>query len=265
MTEGKKFNFIPVAIIGVIAVLALILSITFVPTGKTGIVTTFGKVENTTLDSGIHFTLPWQGVVKMDNRVQVETIDLMAFSKDTQEVSMKYTINYQISAKDAMTIYKTIGKNYYDVVVRPNVMEAIKENTAKFTAEELIANRAGLAEAIDTSLANRLDKVNVILVNTSIEDIDFSDAYTDAVEAKQVAYQKKLQAEADAETLLVKTNAQAEADKIKADADAYVNSTLTESLTDEILTKMYYERWDGVLPQVVGNGGGFILNMPGNN
>ena len=255
----KQKRLIAGGVVGIIAVIALLLSITFIPTGKTGIVTTFGKVENTTLEAGVHFTAPWQNVIKMDNRIQVATVDLLAFSKDTQEVSMKYTINYQISAKDAMTIYKTIGKDYFPVVVSPNVMESIKNVTAKFTAEDLIANRADLAKQIEDDLSVKLKVNNVILVSTSIEDIDFSDPYTNAVEAKQVAYQKKLQAEAEAETKIVNANASAEAKKIEADAQAYVNEVLTESLNDKILTKMYYEKWNGVLPQVVSDGSTVVV------
>ena len=85
-----------------------------IPAGHTGVVTTFGSVENYTLEAGMHFKLPWQEVIKMDNRVQKSTQDMSCFSSDIQEVSMTYTVNYQISKQDAMTIYKTIGIGYYD-------------------------------------------------------------------------------------------------------------------------------------------------------
>ena len=123
-------------ILGVALIAILVMScFTRVPTGNTGIVTTFGKVENYTLDAGMHFKLPWQKIVKMDNRVQKQSIDLMCFSSDIQEVSMTYTINYQISKADAMTIYSTIGINYYETVVIPCITESVKTVTARYTAE----------------------------------------------------------------------------------------------------------------------------------
>ena len=70
-----------------------------VPTGHTGVVTTFGKVENFTLEAGFHFKLPWQEVVKMDNRTQKAAVDLTCFSSDIQEVTMKYSININRSAR----------------------------------------------------------------------------------------------------------------------------------------------------------------------
>lgn len=88
-----------------VAVIALSCYVS-VPTGHTGVVTTFGSVEDYTLEAGMHFKLPWQEVIKMDNRVQKNTQDLSCFSSDIQEVSMTYTVNYQISKLDAMTIYK---------------------------------------------------------------------------------------------------------------------------------------------------------------
>ena len=248
----KRFIVIPVALL--CAILIFTQCIVKVPTGHTGVVVTFGKVENRTLDSGMHFKAPWQSIIKMDNRIQKQTVDLSAFSKDIQEVNMVYTVNYQISKNEAMTIYSTIGKEYYSTVISPSVMEAVKTVSAKYTAEELITDRTKLAVGIEEELEKALSKYNILLVSTSIEDIDFTDAFTDAVEAKQVAQQNKLRAETEAETKIIEANAQAEVRRIEADAEAYVNETTSQSLTDRILQKMYYEKWNGVLPEIVSDG-----------
>ncbi|MBR2583157.1 MAG: hypothetical protein IKD61_07165 [Oscillospiraceae bacterium] len=81
---------------GYVVAIALVLSaaltvlscVATVPTGHTGVVTTFGKVEDYTLDAGVHLVKPWQQVVKMDNRVQKQTVKLACFSSDIQEVNM---------------------------------------------------------------------------------------------------------------------------------------------------------------------------------
>ncbi len=254
-------------IIAAVALLCTVLTVALctvkVPTGHTGVVVTFGKVENYTLDSGVHFKAPWQSVIKMDNRIQKQTVSLSAFSKDIQEVNMIYTVNYQISKNEAMTIYSTIGKEYYSTVISPSVMEAVKTVTAKYTAEELITDRTRLAMGIEGELGNALSKYNIELVSTSIEDIDFTDAFTDAVEAKQVAQQNKLRAETEAETKIIEANAEAEVKRIEADAEAYVNETTSESLTPEILQKMYYDKWNGVLPEIVSDGS--MILTPKNN
>ena len=60
-----------------------------VPTGHTGILTTFGKVEDVTLEAGLHFKLPVQEVVCIDNRTQKSQLNLTAFSSDIQEVTVE--------------------------------------------------------------------------------------------------------------------------------------------------------------------------------
>lgn len=230
-----------------------------IPTGHTGVVTNFGRVENYTLDSGIHFMAPWKKVVKMDNRVQKETVSLSCFSSDIQEVTMVYTVNFQISKADAMTIYSTIGKDYYAKVITPSVMESVKVVAARYTAEELVATRNELALAIEEDVSEKLLSYNIEVVSTSIEDMDFTDAFTNAVEAKQVAAQNKLKAETEAAQKVVEAEAAAEVKRIQAEADAYelktrseaeaeANRKIAESLTDELIDYTYATGWDGKLP-----------------
>ena len=280
------------AIISVCLVVAIVLGVlscmTSVPAGHTGVVTTFGKVENYTLDSGMHFVKPWQHVIKMDNRVQKQTVLLSCFSSDIQEVSMAYTINYQISKADAMTIYSTVGTKYYDTVIAPNIAEAVKVATARYTAEDLIGMRDGLAVEIEEVLAKKLVQYNIEVVSTSIEDMDFTDVFTNAVEAKQVAAQDKLRAEteqaqktmeaeetakraviaanAEAEQSIIAANAELEVVKVQAEAALYagekeaeMNKRISESLTDGLIDYYRIKQWDGQLPKIT-SGGSTIVN-----
>lgn len=249
--------------LGVTAVVATLLIVfscaRFVPTGHTGVVTVFGRVENYTLDSGINFMAPWKRVVKMDNRVQKDTITMSCFSSDIQEVSMVYTVNYQISKDNAMTIYRTIGKDYYTKVVTPTIMESVKVVAARYTAENLVGSRNELSMAIENDINEKLKEYNIKVVTASIEDMDFTDAFTNAVEAKQVAAQNKLKAETEAEQRVVEAEAAAEVRRINAEAEAYelktkaeaeaeANRKIAESLTDELIEYTYAIGWDGKLP-----------------
>ena len=242
-----------------------------VPTGHTGVVTTFGSVENYTLEAGIHFKLPWQEIIKMDNRVQKSTQELSCFSSDIQEVSMTYTVNYQISKLDAMTIYKTIGTGYFNTVIAPCITESVKIVTAQYSAEALVSSRSKMAAQIEEALEAKLRAYNIELVGTSIENMDFTDAFTDAVEAKQVAEQNKLRAQTEAEQKVIEANAAAEIKKVEADADAYemltkaeaeaqANRKIAESLTDGLIAYTYAENWNGELPTFM-TGDGAMLPM----
>ena len=254
--EGMSWRVNKKQLLALVGVLVIVFSCyVSIPAGHTGVVTTFGSVENYTLEAGMHFKLPWQEVIKMDNRVQKSTQDMSCFSSDIQEVSMTYTVNYQISKQDAMTIYKTIGIGYYDTVIAPCITESVKIVTAQYTAEDLVSSRSLMASQIEEVLSQKLAAYNIELVGASIENMDFTDAFTDAVEAKQVAEQNKLRAETEAQQRVLEANAAAEIKRIEAEADAYelttraeaeaeANRKIAESLTEALIAYTYAENWD---------------------
>lgn len=270
------------AAVSIVGVLLILLSCAkSIPAGHTGVVTVFGQVQNYTLDSGLNFQPPWNHIVKMDNRVQKQTVNLMSFSSDIQEVSIAYTVNYQISKADAMTIYSSIGTDYYNVIIAPNIAESVKVVTARYTAEQLVGKRDTLATEIEDILSDRLAEYNILLVNTSIEDMDFTDAFTNAVEEKQVAQQKKLKAQTEQEQLTMEKQAQAERDviaaqaalevsKIEAEAveyagqkEAAANKAISESITPTLIEYYKIQQWNGALPTITGNDS--IISMSGIN
>lgn len=244
---------------------------TQIPAGHTGIVVTFGNVENFTLEAGLHAKLPWQNVVVMDNRAQKRQIQMACFSSDIQDVAVSYSINYQINKENAQDIYKTIGIDYYGVVMEPRIQEAVKSVIAKYSAENLISAREELSNQINDILAEELADYNIVLINTAVENLDFSDAFTNAVEEKQVAEQQKLkaqieqsqlniEAEAAAEREVIAANADAEVTRIQADVAQYAgereaeaNRKIGDTLTDLLVQYYYATNWNGELPQIVGS------------
>lgn len=290
-----------IALLGFVVVLGGMVAT--VPTGHTGILTTFGKVEDKTLEAGMHIKSPFQEIVCMDNRTQVAHLELSAFSSDIQEVLVSYSMNYQIEKSNAQKIYKEIGVDYYNTVMAPRIQEVVKSVIAKYTAEDLIESREALSVQITNSLIEQLGAYNIVVVSTAVEDIDFSDAFTASVEDKVVAEQallkaqteqaqktmeeekaaerekikaaadaevKEIQAAADAEVAKIKAAAEAEAKKLAADAEKYAgekeaeaNKALAESLTEALIK--YYEAlgWDGKLPETVVSGTDTILPVLG--
>ncbi len=263
-----------------------------VPTGSTGIVTTFGRIENITLDAGIHFMAPWKKVVIMDNRTQKQSIEMQCFSSDIQEVSVTYTVNYQINKANAQEIYRTIGTEYFDKIVMPKALEAVKSIFAKYTAEDLIASRSNLSKEIEAILVDDLAKQNIQITATSIENIDFTDAFTNAVEAKQVAEQNKLkaqteqaqatleaqaaaerqviQAQADADAAILAAQADAEVAKISSDSALYQGEKEAAilqrvgeqlSLYPDLIQYKYIESWDGKMPETILGDSDVIMDM----
>ena len=203
--------------------------ITSVDTGHVGIVKTFGRVEDYTFDSGFHLKAPWNSVTQMDNRVQKTTVELPCFSKDIQEVNTVYTVNYQISKTNAQNLYRDVGTGYLETVVNPTIQETVKTVIAKYSAEELIGKRAEVAVEIETLLAANLQKYNIDVSSTAIENMDFTDSFTNAVEAKAVAAQQKIQAQIEQDRLTMEAMQAAERAKLEASAQAEVDKTKAEA------------------------------------
>jgi len=265
-----------------------------VPTGVTGVLVTFGKVEDNTLEAGLHIISPFQQIVSMDNRVQKHERTESVFSKDIQETNVRFSINHSINKTSAMTLYKTIGTNYYDILIVPRVIENLKNVFSHYSANELVTKREILSGEINKEVEIDLSEFGIIC-SINIEDVDFRDEYTNAVEAKQVAEQNKLRAQteqlqrtaeaeaentrtkekavADAEAAISKATADAEVARLQADAAKYKrdqeseakkfalmmeaegNESLAKSLSQEVIDYMYSNRWDGKLPTTwFGNG-----------
>lgn len=284
--ESKPFNKIaPIVGTALAAAMIVVSCVSYVPTGYTGILTTFGRVEENTLDAGISFHLPWQKVVTMDNREQRGTFQLEAFSKDIQQVDIQGSINYSIDKSTAMNLYKNVGLDYVTILVSPRIQEDVKIIVAKYTAENLIANRQVMANEIESLLRDELTPKGINVISLAVENVDFTDQYEAAIEAKQVATQEKqraqtqqeqqtmeaqqaaerqkIAAEAAAEVQRINAEAEAYAIKARADAEAEANKKINASLTDELIDYVYANNWNGQLPVYTGGDNIPILNLGG--
>ena len=286
--EANIPGIIATCAIFVFVLIMLLCCISSVPTGYTGILTTFGRVEDVTLGAGVHWIAPWQKIIKLDNRTQKVEINTQTFSSDIQQVDVAMSVNYCIDQTTAQTLYKTVGENYFETVVHPRILENTKSIFAHYTAEELIGNRQKLSNEIADLLTDDVDEYGITIVSFAVEDIDFTDAFTDAVERKQVAQQNKLAAETEqaqktmeqqaaAERRIIDANAAAEEAKIQAEADLEVtkiqadaaeyaglkeaakNKAIAEWLSPLLIRYYYILQWDGKLPNYMMSGDGSML------
>lgn len=275
---SKKPKVMAIAVVpGVLAIVLIVCScLSTVPTGHTGILATFGKVEDVSLPNGVNVHAPWQNVITMSNKEQKDSGKGVAFSKDIQEVSYSYTIQHMLQPGAAPALYKNVGTEYFDIVVSPAINAIIKTYIGKANAESLIINREAITTDVNREAALIGEKYGLSLT-VIIDNFDFTDVFTNAVEAKQVAEQEKLRAQTEQEKLTMeaeqkaardkiqaesaaaisKINAEAdlEVQKINADAAEYagqkeaaVNQAIAASLTPELVA--YYEimQWNGQLP-----------------
>ena len=291
MDEFKWGHMVGSFVVLIVAVILAFSMIKTVPTGYTGILTTFGKVEPNTVSAGVHVIAPWQKIVKLDNRTQKVSVETDTFSKDIQQVKVSLAVNFCIDQATAQELYKTVGVNYYDSVVLPRILENVKAVVAEYSAENLVAKRGELSDEILTRLTDDAAAYGINIISISVEDLDFTDEFTDAVERKQVATQNKLAAEteqaqktmeeqaaadravisakAKAEQDVIAANAELEVTKIQAEAALYagekeaeMNKRIAESLTPNLVKYYYIKQWEGVLPKtVLGEDNSFMISL----
>ena len=287
----RLWMWIPIGIILLIGIIFLANSCSSVPAGHTGILTTFGKVEDRILTEGLNWKSPFQKVIKMDNRTQKKVEEFQAFSSDIQEVNIMLAVNYSINQETAQNLYRTVGVEYYTNIVYPRLLESTKSVFSSYTAEQLIGNRENLSNEIKDLVIPDVARYGIIISDISVQDIDFTDAFTNAVEAKQVAAQDKLTAEtkqaqltmeaeqeaqrqvikaqADAEQAKIAAQADLEVTKIQADAAEYAGqkeaariNAIAQVLTPDVLKYYNILQWDGKLPvYMLGKDTGILMGL----
>lgn len=240
-----------ILIFGFIAI-SIINPFVLIGAGERGIVMNFGAVQDKILGEGIHVRIP---IVQTVEKINVQTLKMevkaMAYSKDIQTVESQLALNYHIKSEVANKLWQEVGGDFESRIIDPSIQESVKAVTAKFTAQELIEQRAKVKDEIKGELFNRLGKYFTV-DEFSIIDFSFSDEYEKAVEAKQVAQQSALKAENDLQRIkteaaqrIAQARAEAEAIKLQSDAannDKYVNLKALE------VQKSAVEKWNGVLP-----------------
>ena len=174
-------------------------------------------------------------------------------TKDMQTVSIDLTMS-DITT-DPLKLYNSFTGNHVTSLLVPRVRDAVQSNVARYTIEQFVSQRAQLANDIFDELEEEFLPYGLTLTNVSITNHDFSDAYEAAVEEKKVAEQAVEAERSRQEKFIVEQESKVKLAELKIqerEATAKANQVESQSLTDEILTKMMIEKWDGVLPKVTG-------------
>lgn len=251
----KKFIFI---LIGVVIVIAIILSVVTVSTGSKGIILRFSNAVNVR-DAGLSFKIPIIDTVRlMEVREQNTQRTFSVSSKDIQTIDVTINVQYSITG-DVLELYRNFGLDYNARLIEPRVSESINAVVARYTIEEFIEKRSVLAQELLTELKGDFSPYGITVSASSIINHDFSEEFNKSIEAKKIAEQDALRAKNDLER--VKYEAQAEIEKSQGISEA--NRIVETSLSDRLIRQKMIDKWDGKLPLYqAGDGGGSIFNIP---
>lgn len=254
--EPRWFRIVTIGVIGLILLIAILSNWPFVQVseGERGVVLKFGQAQNEVIGTGLQVINPFStDIEKMDVRVQKEEITASAASKDLQTVSSKIAVTYHLDETKVLQIYKAVRQDYSNRYIAPNIQEAVKAATAKYTAEELITKRETVRDEMKNNFVDKMIGTGIIVDNISIVDFDFSSQFNAAIEAKVTAEQrakeaqnKLVQVQAEAQQSIEK--AQAEAQSIRLQGDA-ANSQNYIRLKELEVQLEFAKHWTGNYPQ----------------
>ena len=260
MTKSKRIGWIVFGVIaGLLALIVICNCFTVVSAGHSGVVMTFGAVEDMALGEGIHLKAPFiQSVVQMNNRTQKIETQGSASSKDLQIISYVVAVNFHVNDSSSASLYQNVGMDYGSVIIVPAIQESIKAVTAQYTAEELITKRQAVGDQIKMALSEKIGQYGLTVEIFNIVNFDFSEEFNAAVEAKQTAQQNALKAEQDLARIEVEakqkiTQAEAEAESIRLIQEAL-------STSPDYVEYIKWNKWDGELPTVMGDSS-LLINL----
>ncbi|HAG04863.1 MAG TPA: HflC protein [Lachnospiraceae bacterium] len=230
--------------------------ICIVPNSHTGIVKRFGAVQNYYFNEGLHIVIPFiTSVENIDNHILRTDVDGSSASKDLQTVTTNISINYDVPAASSIEVYKKVGNDIENTILRPAVQESVKSVISKYTAEELITKRAAVSDDIHQTLSETVKSYGVNIDKVNIINFDFSQEFNAAIEAKQTAQQQALKAEQD--LARVKIEAEQQIAKAKAEAESY--KLKNAEITDANIKMAWIEKWNGELPKTMTGGDSMIM------
>lgn len=216
--------------------------------GYRGIKTTFGKVEAEPYMPGLHFYNPISSsMFEMDVREQKLENETACFTKDTQTVRVKYAVTYYPEPSKIAEIYSQFGKAWEDKILTPAVLGSIKDSIGQYIADDLVSKREAVKASTQKELIEALAQRNVHVTRLDIIDLDFEEAYEQAVERKVVAIQNAQ--ESKNQTMKVKEEALQAIERAKAEAESMRIRANALSQNKSLVEYEAVQKWDGKLPQ----------------
>ena len=270
MENIKLEKLIAIGVAVVLFVALLFSTITFIPTGYTGVKVALGQISETPVMSGPAFKIPFiQSIKKVNNKLQDTTIKDKIWAETKERTAVYFegvTVSFQITPEMSAWLYANVAD--HDNLINLGLVSSAVKTVAKQSPVVDVTDRAKvepeIAIALQHSVNGKYGEGVLIITKVVVADIDYEEDYQAAVAAKQKAqlqYEKQQienqkaieKAEADAKAKIKKAEGEAEAKRIAAEAEAEANKKIAQSLNDKVLSNKFYEKWDGVLPKVTGD------------
>ena len=221
----------------VMVVILLWMSVAYVPAGHVGVLTLFGRVTGDVLSEGTHLVNPFTVNNTMTARTQEVKESASVPSNEGLIIAMDTSLLFRIDPGKAPEVYRTVGPNYVDVVVEPNLRSAIREATASHSANTLYSGeREAVAKEIAQTLNEKLSGRGIIIESILLRDIQLPQSLKASIEAKQQAEQESLAMS----FRLQKEKQEADRKRIEAQGIRDFQTTVAQGISPQLL------EWKGI-------------------
>ncbi|MGD1930779.1 MAG: prohibitin family protein [Leptolyngbyaceae cyanobacterium] len=268
--KSQSLGWQPIALAFVALAVFVVASSSFViiNPGQAGVLSILGKAQTGELLEGVHFKPPVVSAVDVyDVTVQKFEVPAQSSTKDLQDLSARFAINFRLDPSEVVTIRRTQGtlENIVSKIIAPQTQESFKIAAARRTVEEAITKRENLKNDFDEALDERLAKYGIIVLDTSVVDLEFSPEFAKAVEEKQIAEQRARRAVYVAQEAEQEAQAEINRAKGRAEAQRLLAETLKAQGGELVLQKEAIEAWKAggaQMPKVLVTGGGKSSSVP---
>lgn len=225
-----------------------------VDTGRRGLMIKFGEVASDPLPEGIYFYNPFTtDVIELNVQEQKIEGETDAFTRDTQNVKIKYALTYYPDASKIGSLYKQFGYDWEDKVINQIVLGSMKDAVGQYNADDLVSKREVAKATAQKEIHDALIERSVNVTDLQFTNLDFDDAYEKAVEEKVVAIQEAQKAKN--ETVRVQEQSNQKVIDAKAVAEAMRIKTEALKQSKALVDFEAVQKWNGVLPQYIFGGG----------
>jgi len=211
--------------------------ITVIPAGHVGVKDFFGSVSSSVLPPGVRFVFPFTRVVKMSIQTQEVKETAEVPSKEGLTMELEGSLLFRLDPEKAANIYKTVGQDYQEIAVHPQIRSAIREITASYEAKVLYsAERERISkETLDLFRKLAGDR-GIIAEAVLLRKIGLPAIVANAI-------QEKLRREQEAEQMkfvLQKEQQEAERKRIEAQGIADFQKIVASGISAQLL------EWKGI-------------------
>lgn len=224
-----------------IAVTILLSAIVQVGPGEVGVQILFGSVQNGTLHSGLNLINPLVSIEKMDVKTQAYTMSsardegqvkgddaITSLSMDGLTIKLDLTVWYRLNDDDAPQVYRTIGTDYVEKIVRPAIRTAIRDASVLYSATDIYSSkREDFVTNVTKNLNDAFNGRGVVLERVLLRNVELPEKVRTAIDEKIAAEQQAQQMV----YVLQKERQEAERKKVEAqgisDAQRIVSLTIT--------------------------------------